>query len=186
MFTRNFIPQGFCLLLSLLLFAPWNAPAQSNEYQIKAAFLYNFAQFVEWPPAAFASTTAPFYIGVLGKDPFGKALDETVQGETIGNRKIIIQRSQQLAGLKSCQVIFISQSEKEHAAKILSELDSKPVLTVSEIAGFDQLGGIINFYLEGTKVRFEINPTAARHDGLKISAQLLSLGKIVQSAKEDK
>jgi hypothetical protein len=162
------------------------ADAQSKEYQIKAAFLFNFAQFVDWPSAVFANTNAPFSIGILGDDPFGGALDETIQGETINNHKIIVVRSQQVEDLKNCQIIFVGKSEKKHVAEILSELDSRPILTVSEIDGFAERGGEINFFLAGTKVRFEINPAVAQNDGLKISSQLLSLGKIVESTKEGK
>jgi hypothetical protein len=181
---KNFIGRWFCILL--LLVAPIGAQAQSKEYQIKAAFLYNFAQFVDWPATAFADSAAPFYIGILGDDPFGAALDETIQGEAINNHKIIVVRSQNVADLKNCEMIFVSKSEKKHVTEILSDLDSKPILKVSEVDGFAQDGGSINFYLEGTKVRFEINPSATQSDGLKISSQLLSLGKIVASAKEDK
>jgi YfiR/HmsC-like len=92
----------------------------------------------------------------------------------------------QVDDLKNCQLIFISKSEKKHVTEILSALDDKPVLTVSEIEGFAERGGGINFYLEGKKVRFEVNPDAARHDGLKVSSQLLSLGKIIETAKEAK
>jgi hypothetical protein len=173
-------------LTFILAMLTCGAQAQSKEYQIKAAFLFNFAQFVDWPSAAFANTNAPFCIGVLGDDPFGGALDTTIQDEAIGNHKIIIERSQNVEDLKNCQMIFVSKSEKKHIGEILLDLDSKPILKVSEIDGFAQDGGGINFFLAGTKVRFEINPDAAQSDGLKISAQLLSLGKIVQSAKEDK
>ncbi len=184
MSKRSSIASWFYILL--LVVAPMNAPAQSKEYQIKAAFLFNFAQFVNWPSGAFPGTNAPFCIGVLGDDPFSGALDATIQGETIDNHKIIVERSQNVADLKNCQMIFVSKSERKHVAEILSALDSKPILTVSEVDGFAERGGGINFYLAGTKVRFEINPGVAQSDGLKISAQLLSLGKIVQSAKEDK
>ena len=136
-------------------------------------------------PSAFTGDTAPFYVGILGNDPFGAALDETVQGEVIGNHKIIVVRSQKIDDLKNCQMIFVSKSEKPHITEILSDLDSRPILKVSEINGFAQHGGGINFYLDGTKVRFEINLTATQSDGLKISSQLLSLGKIVRPAKEN-
>jgi hypothetical protein len=162
------------------------ANAQSKEYQIKAAFLYNFAQFVDWPSAAFANTNAPFNIGILGDDPFDGSLDATIQDETINGHKIVAIRSQRIEDLKNCQIIFVCKSEKKRIAEILTELDSKPILTVSEIDGFAQRGGNINFFLAGTKVRFEINPGAAQSDGLKISSQLLSLGKIVQSGGGDK
>jgi hypothetical protein len=162
------------------------ATAQSREYQIKAAFLYNFAQFTDWPSAAFANTNAPFYIGILGDDPFDGSLDETIQGETINGHKIVAVRSQRIEDLKNCQIIFVCKSEKKRVGEILTELDSRPILTVSEIDGFAQRGGNINFFLAGTKVRFEINPGAAQSDGLKISSQLLSLGKIVQSGEGNK
>lgn len=162
------------------------AQATSKEYQIKAAFLFNFMQFVEWPPTVFKDANDPFRIGVLGQDPFNAALEDTVQGETISNHKIIVEHAMQVDDLKNCQLIFISKSEKKHVTEILSALDDKPVLTVSEIEGFAERGGGINFYLEGNKVRFEVNPDAARHDGLKVSSQLLSLGKIIETAKEAK
>jgi hypothetical protein len=176
----------FRVLLALVLFPLWDGPvlpaqtAASREYQIKAAFLLNFAQFVEWPPARFASAEQPFSIGILGDDPFGPALEQTVQGETIHNHRLVIQRSPTIESLKDCQLIFVSRSEKGRVADILSKLDDRDILTVSEIEGFARRGGIINFYLEGNKVRFEINPVSAQRDGLKISSQLLSLGKIVK------
>lgn len=176
---KNLVNWLGVFILAMLACA---ANAQSREYQIKAAFLYNFAQFVDWPSAAFANTNAPFSIGILGDDPFDGVLDETIQDETINGHKIVAVRSQQIEELKNCQIIFVSKSEKRRIPEILTELDSKPILTVSEIDGFAQYGGGINFFLAGTKVRFEINPGAAQSDGLKISSQLLSLGKIVQSA----
>ena len=180
---------GFGLVLFLLLPGGGTnlfAQATSKEYQIKAAFLFNFIQFVQWPPTVFKNADDPFRIGVLGQDPFNAALEDTVQGETISNHKIIVEHAMQVDDLKNCQLIFISKSEKKHVTEILSALDDKPVLTVSEIEGFAERGGGINFYLEGNKVRFEVNPDAARHDGLKVSSQLLSLGKIIETAKEAK
>ena len=180
---KNIINWLGIFILAMLACA---ASAQSKEYQIKAAFLYNFAQFVDWPSAAFANTNAPFNIGILGDDPFDGALDETIQDETVNGHKITAVRSQRIEDLNNCQIIFVCKSEKKRVAEILTELDSKPILTVSEIDGFAQHGGGINFFLAGPKVRFEINPGAAQNDGLKISSQLLSLGKIVQSSGGDK
>jgi hypothetical protein len=184
MSTQNPIRKGVAIFLCLLVLVPRPACAQSREYQIKAAFLFNFAQFIEWPAGTYATTNTPFSIGILGDDPFGAALDDTVQGETIANHKLVVRRSQQIADLADCQMIFVSKSERKHLAEILSALDSRPVLTVSEVEGFARNGGGINFYLDGTKVRFEINPDAAQNDRLKISSQLLSLGKIVPTVKE--
>jgi len=122
-----------------------------------------------------------FRIGILGENPFGDALDQTVQGESVENRKLKVVRSQNLEELKDCQIIFVCKSEDHHMAEILAKLDSRPVLTVSEIDGFARGGGTIRLYLEGNKVRFEVNPDGARRKGLKISSQMLSLGKIVKS-----
>ena len=169
--------------LSLTATGATAEPAPSKEYQVKAVFLFNFAQFVEWPPTAFPEPGAPISIGVLGDDPFGTALEETVRGETVGNRKITVQRSHKVEDLKNCQLLFISKSEKGRTAEILSSLTPGPVLTVSEVESFAHQGGVINFYLEGNKVRFEINPAAARRQRLKLNSQLLSLGKIVTPAK---
>jgi len=152
----------------------------SKEYQVKAAFLFNFAQFVEWPTNTFTNTEEPFTIGILGADPFGQALDDTVQGETIQKHKMLIRRSPRIEDLQSCQIVFICKSEKTRVTEIMSKLGTR-ILTVSEVQGFTSHGGVINFYLEGSKVRFEINPVSARHEGLKISSQLLSVGKVIES-----
>jgi hypothetical protein len=171
--------------LTLLLFVSLSGMVSargqtSKEYQIKAAFLFNFAQFVEWPTVAFADASAPISIGVLGDDPFGAVLDQTIEGETINHRKLIIQRSQRVADLKGCHLVFISKSEKSRLADIFDRLGSASVLTVSETENFARRGGIINFYLDGNKVRFEINADAAQRKGIKISSQLLKLGKVVE------
>jgi hypothetical protein len=173
-----------CLAASSFAFTPGQSDAEttvSKEYQLKAAFLYNFVQFVQWPGNAFTNAQTPFVIGILGDDPFGAALDETVQGQTVLDHKLIVQRAKRLEDLRDCQLIFVSKSEKPHLADILSTLKDRPVLTVSETQGFASHGGMINFYLDGKKVRFELNPEAAQQRGLKISSQLLSLGKIVES-----
>lgn len=167
------------LLFGFILGASTVGRAQDQEYQLKAAFLYNFAQFVKWPSGAFTSSDAPFNIGVLGDDPFGSALEETVRGEAINNHRLTVVRAQQVSDLKDCQMIFVSRSKEGQVSEILSQLDSKPILTVSEIDNFAQDGGAIDFYLQGGKVRFEINPNSAQRRGLKISSQLLNLGKIV-------
>ena len=181
------------LVRSVLLLAVWALAltpvatrAQSKEYQVKAAFLFNFAQFVQWPPGAYADTNALFCIGILGDDPFGVALEQTILGETIGGRKTAVQRSRQVADLANCQMIFVSKSEKNHVAEILAALGSRPVLTVGDVPGFARSGGGIDFFLEGTKVRFEINPGAAQSGGLRFDSQLLSLGRIVATAREAK
>jgi hypothetical protein len=171
------------VILTLCILAFYCGPecfAQpSREYQVKAAFLLNFAQFVEWPAATFAATNQPFTVGVLGDDPFGPALEQTVQGETIHGHPVVLRRASRPEDLKDCQLIFISKSEHARFGDILPQCTGRGILTVSEFPGFAAHGGMINFYLDGKKVRFEINPTAAQHEGLRVSSQLLNLGKIV-------
>jgi hypothetical protein len=173
------------LTMSGLAFKPGESSAQtpppSKEYQIKAVFLFHFAQFVEWPATAFPDAATPIRIGVLGEDPFGAALEEAIRGETIRNRGLVILRSQRVEDLKNCHLLFIGRLAKGRADQILPQLNSAAVLTVSESEGFAARGGVINFYLEGNKVRFEINPGVAQRHGLKISSQLLSLGRIIDS-----
>ncbi len=181
-FTARHVIQ--CVLVGAVCMLPWPgmAGAQavvSREYQLKAIFLFNFAQFAEWPATAFAAPDTPLSICVLGDDPFGPALQEAVAGEVIGNRRLEAQHSSRVEDLLNCQMLFISKSEQAHIGEILAQLDPLAVLTVSEVEGFAGRGGTINFYLDENKVRFEINPDAARNRGIKLNAQLLSLGRIV-------
>jgi uncharacterized protein DUF4154 len=180
-FLRWLIQRSGRLLLCLafLLLAPSALQAQTKEYQVKAAFLFNFIQFVAWPETSFTNADQPFQIGVLGSNPFGKELTETVRGEAIHGRPMVIQEARRAESLANCQIVFICSSEAGHLDEILSKLGSKPVLTVSEIPGFASRGGVINFYREGSKVRFEINPDAAEKHSLKVGSELLTLGKIV-------
>lgn len=180
MLTQFLLGRWIWLWMWLLTLAPLPARAESREYQIKAAFLVNFMQFITWPTNAFTNDSTPFRIGVLGDDPFGPALDQIVQGEMVDHHQIVVRRLKRLEECKECQMVFISRSEEKNLPTILAKLDSGPILTVSEARGFARRGGIINFYLEGNKVRFEINPAVAQRDNLKISAQLLTLGKIVE------
>jgi hypothetical protein len=161
---------------------PQAAAAGSKEYQIKAAFLFNFAQFVEWPSSAFASPNSPFRIGILGDDPFGGVLRDMVRGESVRSRRLTVQQSNNVEDLRGCQLMFVSRSERGRVAEILSALDQEKVLIVSDIEGFARRGGAIYLYLEGGKVRFEINPGSARRRNLKVSSQLLGLGRIVEGS----
>jgi len=161
----------------LLLFT---LPASAQtEYEVKAVFLCKFAQFVEWPATAFADTNSPIVIGVLGDDPFGKTLDEAVKGESPQNRKLIVKRSRRLEDLSPCHILFISKSEKSRVSQIVKSVSGSGTLTVGETDQFARAGGAIGFISEAKKVRFEINGTIARSEGLKISAQLLKLAKLV-------
>ena len=155
--------------------------AVSNEYKIKAVFLFNFIQFTEWPASSFPDPGAPIRIGVLGQNPFGSALEEAVHGETAHGRKLVVQYANRLSELRECQLIFIGESEKGRIADILKELASAAILTISELPEFARQGGIIRLYNDGRKVRFVINLQAAQRRNLKLDAQLLSLAKIVST-----
>jgi hypothetical protein len=172
------------LLAGWLVAGPRRAHAQaapSKEYQIKAACLLNFARFIQWPAAAFAEPAAPVVVGVLGDDPFGDALEQTFRDESVEGRPFVIKRSRQVEELRNCHMLFVSRSEKDRVPGILAALSTARIATVSEIDGFASRGGILNFYVESGKIRFEINADAAGHNGLTISSQLLKRAKIVAS-----
>jgi YfiR/HmsC-like len=168
-----------CLVLGLLsctLGGGIQAQA-SNEYQVKAAFLYNFAKFVDWPAEAFGDRNAQLVICVVGDDPFGGALDQAINGKSIGGRSLAVRRLKWGQELRSCHVLYISSSERKRLAQIIQSLRGASVLTVGEMGEFAQQGGIINFIWEANKVRFEINSQGSDQARLKISSKLLSLAK---------
>ena len=180
----------FWVFLAAAVFAapagrlPAAEPSANKEYRVKATYLFNFAKFVEWPPPAFAESATPIRIGVLGNDDFGLFLDQLVQGETVKGHPLVVKRSRLVEELKTCHILFISKSEANRIDQILTALGDAGVLTVSESDGFAERGGIVNFFIEGNKVRFEINPAAARRRELKIGSQLLSLARIVSPTDE--
>lgn len=167
------------LVLSLVwLLAVGGVSAQDSaptEYQIKAAFLYNFAKFVEWPPAVFSETNSPIVIGILGENPFGNDLVKTVRDKTLNNRPLVIKEFHSPVEATNCHILFISTSEKARLPQILEALREVSVLTVGETDRFTEAGGMINFVREGNKIRFQINEVAAKSAGLKVSSKLLSL-----------
>ena len=152
-------------------------PAAASEYQLKAAFLFNFTKFTDWPSSAFTNSSgATLVIGVLGHDPFGAALDDVVKGEAVNGRPIVIKRFQSGDDPSACHVLFVSRSEKDRRSSLLETLKKKPVLTVSDLDQFCQQGGMINLVLSaGGTVKPEINPDAARAAGVQISSKLLNL-----------
>lgn len=170
------------LLAVSLSASPVGAQADYTEYQVKAAFLFNFTRFVEWPPAPEPPAGTPAYICVLGDDPFGKDLERAVKDKQVRGRNVEIKRSAQLAQLGDCPLLFIGASEEHRLDWILGELKGKPVLTVGELDGFAKHGGMVGFKIESRRVRFEINVGAAEAVGLKLSSQLLKVGDVVTSA----
>ena len=166
------------LLLGLLLASnSFAQDAQPSEYQVKAAFIFNFAKFVDWPPGAFADAKSPLYIGILGENPFGANLERTVQDKLLNNRPIVVKECRTLEEAKKCHLLFISTSEKKPLQETLDGLAGTNILTVGETETFIKSGGMINFFREGNRFRFEINDAAAKKAGLKIDSKLLGLGK---------
>ena len=150
-----------------------------GEYQIKAAFLYNFAKFVEWPPEAFSDAKSPIVIAILGEDPFDPSLEEIIAGKTVQGRPLVVKHWKNLDGSWQCHILFVSASARGFLGDIFQKTGLSNVLTVGEMEGFAQRGGMINFILFENKVRFEINHKAAESAGLKISSKLLSLARKV-------
>lgn len=165
-------------LFALALFLGWQARSRAStptEYEVKAAYLYNFGLFVHWRASAAAGGEAPFTVCVLGMDPFGKILDSTIAGETIGGQNVIARRIMSDAGASECRILFISSSEDGALKQILSDVGGASILTVSDMPEFIDRGGIIEFVIENSRVRFEINLAAAERAHLTLSSQLLKL-----------
>ena len=172
----------FFLLLVAGAFGLRAAETKSNltrEYYLKAAFLFNFAQFVEWPPEAFPQADSPIVIGVLGEDPFGTSLDEIVTNEVVHDRKLVIRRYRDAQEITTCHVLYIGQSETPRLDRIFQILNSKSILTVGETDRFIEHNGIIRFIVADNKLRLKINVAAARAAKLTISSQLLRQAEIV-------
>jgi hypothetical protein len=157
--------------------------APSKEYQVKAVFLFNFAQFVEWPPAAFANDKSPIVIGILGEDPFGAFLDETLRAETVGNRPMQVQRYRRVDQITTCHVLFISGSEESHLGQILASLKDRTILIVGDSDDFIQRAGMIQLATSQGKIRLRINVDAARTANLTISSKLLRSAELVTESK---
>jgi len=175
----------FCAVALALLIAVADAipiGAQVNptlEYQVKAAFLYNFVKFVEWPPDAFQNEKSPLTLCVFRYDPFGSALDEVIAGQTLNNRRVVVQRINKLPDLKACQLVFVSDREDKHLPEIMDSLEGASVLVVGEGGDFAEHSGGIQFFLENNKLRFAVNVDAIQRARLKVSSKLLALARIV-------
>lgn len=147
-----------------------------QEYQIKAAFLYNAAKFIEWPPESSASGS--FVIGIIGDDPFGNVLDD-LSSKTIRGKKIVIRRFSSLDKVRDCQLLFIPATERRRLSAVLSTSRDYAVLTVSDLDGFAKSGGMIEMAMDKGRLGFDVNNQQVRKQGLKISAQMLKLARTV-------
>jgi hypothetical protein len=152
---------------------------RAAEYQVKAVFLFNFAQFVDWPAEAFPDSDTPLVIGVLGDDPFGGVLDQTVRDERVRGRPFQVRRYQSVDEIKVCHILFISRSEGARPAGILAAVKPRPILTVSDADEFAERGGMIRFVTDRSRIRLQINLEAAAAAGLTISSKLLRLAEVI-------
>lgn len=182
----SFLPASFpalFFLVTVILFTSSSATVAENrkptEYEVKAAYLYNFGQFVSWQNER---DTVSFTMCVLGTDPFGNTLDKTVEGGLVNGKTAAVRRISDVTAAKGCQILFIAASEANRASKILKTTDSSGTLTVSDLPHFCESGGMIQFVQQGERIRFEVNLSAARASGLTLSSELLKLAvKIIQS-----
>ena len=170
----------FLIIFSIMNSFPiaYSESDQDKEYQIKAAFLYNFAKFVEWPDTALSNDSDALNVCILGDDPFGDAI-ESIKGKTVKGKKVIIKNYTSIEDIKECHVLFICSSEKKKLTSILMDVRNLHVLTVSDMEEFCGHGGMINLIPVNNRIGFEINLSAAHRAGLNISSQLLKLAKDV-------
>lgn len=166
-----------CAWLSLESFSRSADIETPSEYQLKAAVIFNFAKFIDWPETAFEKADSPFKLGIIGETPLEEELTQLVRDKKLGNRSFLVKQVKTASEIKTCHMLFISQTERKRLQEILKAAEFGPVLTISELDRFMQSGGMIHFLMEGNKVRFEINDAAARKAGLRISSKLLSLGR---------
>ncbi len=155
------------------------AAAAESEDQVKAAFLFNFARYVEWPANAFAGGAAPIRLCLIASRDFEAVVAQTVSGRSVGERPVEVEGIDGLGAAKGCHLLFLDAASGLAAPAVAEHLGALAIFTISDLPGFAAEGGIANFILVDSKIRFEINPSAARRAGLKISSALLRLAKLV-------
>jgi len=170
---------GLCVSL-ILLAASLLAQQRPTDYQVKAAYLYNFGKFVQWPANPSTQKDSLFSVCVLGQDPFGPALDATLSGASIGGQRVVARRISSPEESVNCRILFLGATEAARMNKIIQSLDKEAVLTVSDLPEFSQRGGMIQFVTEGNRVRFEVNLEAAQQAGLTLSSELLKVATTVR------
>jgi len=179
--TGRVLPALLVAILALSIPVDYAAQEQ-DEYEVKAAFIFNFLKFMEWPQTGASGN---FEICILGDDPFEKTLDQLTKGKSAFGRPIQVRRIKDPVEARSCQIAFASSAERAKAAKLIDAVRGTAVLTVGETPGFAERGGVIRFVLEDNRVRFEINVEAAHQADLTISSRLLTLARIIQQANAD-
>lgn len=177
----------YFVLLTIVTLALATGPArgftaETSEEDIKAAYLYNFAKFVEWPDHLFDSKTSPIVLCVLGENTFGDAL-KALENKRVMGRPFVVRHIRRPEQARGCQILFISDSEKAGFSDIVQSLGGKHCLTVSSIRNFARMGGMVGFVRVGNNIRFEVNLDTVNHAGLTISSRLLKIAMIVHDSK---
>ena len=158
---------------------PVGAQSKVDEYKLKAAFVFHFAEMTDWPAAAFGANQNEITLCTVGNDPFAGELESTLAGKAIGQHAVRIRHAKQAAETRGCQIVFVGSGEMKLLPEVLAQIGNSPVMTVGESDGFLQQGGMFSFCLDGNKIRFEINVAPAERAGLKISSRLLMLARNV-------
>ena len=181
-----FVAACLAAVLVCRIASAQSEPNELSEYQVKAAFLFNFTKFVEWPEGSFEDPQAPIVVGIIGDDPFGDDLGRIIAGQKVQGRSLVIRRERWGDDLRRCHVLFISASEHERSARILGSVQSAGVLTVSDTEGFAEAGGVIEFVIEQNRVRFIVNLDAATQGRLRMSAKLLALARVIGHSQAER
>lgn len=176
---RNWLMALAKLILGGLLLGNGAWAAEFDEYAVKAAYLYNFAKYVEWPPEAFTNAAAPLLICIAGENPFGDALT-TLSGKRVESRPVAVRHIPAATGLDKCHIVFVGRAEEGRFKSLLAKLARLPILTVSDIGNFAREGGMIGLVESEQRIRFDINLATTRQANLKLSSQLLKLATIVE------
>lgn len=176
---RCSLAAALALLSALLLLAPRAEAAPEKEYQVKAAFLFNFAQFVHWPDSLFRDKGSPLVLGILGEDPFESYLDEVVRGEKVNGHPIKVARYRSVDQVKDCHILYIGASEERRSADVLAALGRKQILTVGESDLFPRRGGMVSMVNRQGRIRLSVNLQAIQASDLGVSSKLLQLAEIV-------
>lgn len=175
------VAAGVLACFSVLAAGANRAHAQaSREYDLKAVFLYNLASFVDWPASAFERPDAPFVIGVVGDDPFGPVLDDVVAHEYVGAHPFVVRRFRRPEEATPCHLVFVSNSEFRRYRDVLRHFRGRPVLTVGDLPGFAEAGGMVGFGTQNARLELYVNPRAMREGSLDVSSKLLELAHIIE------
>ena len=186
--TRRHLCRAFGVAIGAALLSLGEglvAQTTLSEYEVKAAYLYNFIKFVNWPADAFPEAGSPLVIGIAGTDPFGGNLEKMVQGKIINTRRLLVRQASRAEDLRGCHLVFVPRTDALRVGAVLEALNGLSVLTVGEEENFAQRGGVVGFLREGERISFEINLEAAERSRLTISSKLAKVAtRLIHSGRK--